>query len=90
MSNFDNDPRTGANLGGLPRSGWSPSAWMGVAAAVVIVVLALGYVFSNQTTGAPGTIEHSAATSDAPSPATPPASPVATPVPAAPAATPKP
>ncbi len=66
----------------------SSSSWIGAAVIAVLLLIAVGYVFNNRTTGGPGLIEHRAAATDTATPAGPAMTPSN--APAAPSASPKP
>src|SRR5436305_10003734 len=78
MSDYDRNLREPGLQSRLPPPGWSSTSWIAGAVIAVLLLVAIGYVFSNRTTSNSGMVEHRAAsdTTDTTSPkstATPPA-----------------
>jgi hypothetical protein len=84
MSDYDRNQRIpGYNR---PTRGWSSGSWVAGIIIAILVIVAVGYAFSDRWTGAGGMTEHRASTTDT-APSTSPAAPAHS---ASPEAAPKP
>ena len=95
MSDYDRNLRGPENQYRVPLAGWGSGTWIAGAVIAVLLLFAIGYVFSDRAATNSSMVEHRAAATDTTAPAAAPVMPMNTPAAAAtpsanPEAAPKP
>ena len=81
MSDFDRNPRSPDYPNRVEARNWGSGSWLAGIVVAVLVIIALGYAFSDRWSTGSGMVEHRASATDTTTPPAAPATPAETPKP---------